>query len=67
MSLAVITVNNQSPALDHKASEVALVSRALEIAAQQIRSAGGAATSGNIIADGGVTIGSFVYTAQASS
>jgi hypothetical protein len=33
MSLAVITVNNQSPALDHKASEVALIARALELAA----------------------------------
>jgi hypothetical protein len=65
--LAVVTVNNASPALDKKAQEVQVVARALELAAQSIRMAGGAATSGNIIADGGVTIGSWTYTAQASS
>jgi len=67
MSLAVVTINNQSPALDHKASEVALIARGLEIAAQQLRSQGGLATSGNITNDGGALIGSWTYTAQASS
>jgi hypothetical protein len=67
MSLAVITVNNQSPALDHKASEVALVARALQVAAQQIRAAGGAATSGTMTGDFGAVLGTWTYTPQASS
>jgi hypothetical protein len=67
MSLAVITVNNQSPALDRKYSEVALIARALELAAQSIRSAGGATTSGNILDSGANLIGTWTYTAQASS
>ena len=67
MALAVITVNNQSPAIDHKSSEVALIARALELAAQSIRGGGGTVTSGNIVDTGANVIGSFVYTAQASS
>jgi hypothetical protein len=67
MPLAVVTVNNASPALDRKAQEVQVVARALELAAHAIRKAGGATTSGNIIADGGVTVGTWTYTAQASS
>jgi hypothetical protein len=67
MSLAVITVNNQSPALGTKNSEVALVARACELAAQAIRGAGGAATSGNITDTGANVIGTWTYTAQASS
>jgi polysaccharide deacetylase 2 family uncharacterized protein YibQ len=67
MSLAVITVNNQSPALDHKSSEVALIARALELAAQSIRGAGGALTSGSIVDSGAAVIGSWTYTAQATS
>jgi hypothetical protein len=67
MSLAVITVNNQSPALGTKYSEVALVARACELAAQSIRGAGGATTSGNIVDTGAVVLGSWTYTAQATS
>jgi hypothetical protein len=67
MSLAVITVNNQAPALDKKYSETQLIARALELASQAIRSAGGTVTSGNIVNDGGVVIGSFTYTPQATS
>jgi hypothetical protein len=67
MALAVVTVINQAPALDRKSGEVGLIARALELAAVSIRSQGGAATSGNIVADGGTVIGSWTYTAQASS
>ena len=67
MSLAVITVNNQAPALDKKYSETQLIARALSLAAHSIASGGGTVTSGNIINDGGVVLGTFVYTPQATS
>ena len=66
MALAVITVNNPSPALDKRHQEVALVQRALDIAESQIRQAGGAAASGTMT-DAGVTLGTWTYTAVASS
>jgi hypothetical protein len=66
MSLAVITINNLSPALDHKFQEVQIVARGLELAEQAIRMAGGTVTSGNIT-DAGVVLGTWTYTAQASS
>ena len=66
MSLAVITINNPSPALDKRAQEVQIVARGLELAAQQIRSAGGATSSGTIT-DASVTLGTWTYTAVASS
>jgi hypothetical protein len=67
MALAVITVNNASPALDKKFQEVALIQRALDLAESAIRGPGGAVTSGNIVNDGGTVIGTWVYTPQASS
>lgn len=67
MALAVITVNNASPALDKKFQEVALIQRALDLAESAIRGPGGAVTSGNILGDGGVLLGSWTYTPQASS
>jgi hypothetical protein len=66
MSLAVITINNLSPQLDKKFQEVQVVARGLELAAQQIRAAGGQSASGTIT-DAGVTLGTWTYTAQASS
>jgi hypothetical protein len=66
MSLAVITVNVPSPALSTRAQEVALVQRGLDLAAHAIRSAGGQTASGTIT-DAGVTLGSWTYTAVASS
>jgi hypothetical protein len=66
MSLAVITVNNPSPALTTRNQEVYLVARALDIAENQIRSAGGATSSGTMT-DQGVTLGTWTYTAVASS
>jgi hypothetical protein len=67
MSLAVITVNAPSPSLTTRAQETQLVARACELAAQAIRSAGGASASGNILDSGAAVIGSYVYTAVASS
>lgn len=66
MSLAVITVNNPSPALTTRNQEVQAVARALDIAESQIRNAGGATASGTMT-DAGVTLGTWTYTAVASS
>jgi hypothetical protein len=67
MALAVITVNNPNPALAKQAGEVALIHRALELAAIDIRSHQGAKASGNIIDNGGAVLGSWTYTAVATS
>jgi hypothetical protein len=67
MSLAVITVNNPSPALTTRAQEVQIVARALELAAFEIRSAGGTTASGNILDSGATLIGTWTYTPVASS
>ena len=53
MSLAVITDNNPSPALDKRFQEVALVARALDLAESAIRGAGGQSASGTITDAGG--------------
>jgi hypothetical protein len=66
MSLAVITVNNPSPALDKQHQETQIVHRALQLAAMDIRSNGGKKSSGTII-DAGVTLGTWTYTAVAST
>ena len=66
MALAVITVNNPAPAMTARHQEVQLVQRALHIAENQIRSVGGAVASGTMI-DAGVTLGTWTYTAVASS
>jgi hypothetical protein len=60
-------VNNQSPALGKQYSEVALIARALELAAQSVRAAGGAQTSGNIVDTGAVVLGTWTYIPQATS
>jgi hypothetical protein len=65
MSLAVITINVPSPALSTRAQETQLVARACQLAAQAIRSAGGATASGNITDTGAAVIGSWAYTAVA--
>jgi len=67
MALVTVTVNNASPALDKQHQEVALVQRALHLAALDIRAAGGTKTSGNITGDGGAVLRSWTYTLQASS
>jgi hypothetical protein len=67
MALLTVTVNNPGSALDKRFKEVALISRALELAVQSIRAAGGAQTSGNIMDTGQVLLGSWNYTPQASN
>lgn len=66
MPLAVITINNPSPVMATRAQEVYIVQRALDIAEQQIRAPGGSVSSGTMI-DAGVTLGTWTYTAVASS
>jgi hypothetical protein len=51
---------------DTKAIEVMRVARALDLAAQSVRAAGGALTSANIVDTGGVTIGSWTLTGTAT-
>lgn len=48
MSLFTLTINNLSPALEHKSGEVAVIAGALAAAAQAVQAAQGNATSGNI-------------------
>jgi hypothetical protein len=67
MALAVITINNLSPALDKKFQEVQVVARGLALASQAIAGAGGQVTSGNILNDGATVIGTWTYTPQAAS
>jgi hypothetical protein len=67
MALLTLTINNASPALDKQHQETQLIHRALHLASLDIRSNGGKKTSGNINGDGGVLLGSWVYTPQASS
>jgi len=67
MALFTLTVNNLSPALDKKFQEVQVIARALDLAEASVRAAGGQTASGNINGDGGILLGSWVYTAQAAS
>ena len=66
-TLATITVNAPTSTLSTRAQELALVARALELAALDVRSHGGAKTSGNIVDTGATVIGSYVYSPVASS
>jgi hypothetical protein len=66
MALFVLTVLNRSPAMDRKDQETQKIARALQLAAQDIGSHGGANTTGNIV-DEGAVLGSWVYTPQATS
>jgi hypothetical protein len=67
MALLTLTVNNLAPALDKQAQEVALVARALHLAATEIRANGGKKTTGNILDDGAKVLGTWTYTPQATS
>jgi hypothetical protein len=67
MPLLTLTINNASPALDKKFHEAELITRGLRRAAQDIGSQGGLKGSGNIIDHGGVIIGSWTLTNQAST
>lgn len=68
MALFTLTINNISPALDKQVHEVERIHRFTELALNDVRSAGGKKTSGNLLDSGGVTVvGSWTYTPQASS
>ena len=67
MTIMTLTVNTPSPALSTRAQELALVARALELAAIDVRSHGGAKTSGNILDTGAAVIGSYTYSPVAGS
>ena len=68
MSLFTLTVNNLSPAMEKQVQEAQLIHRYLHLAAQDMRSAGGKKTSGNVLDNAGATIvGSWTYTPQAGS
>lgn len=68
MALFTLTINNLSPALEMKHQEVERIQSYAQSAVHDLRAAGGAVTSGNILAPGGATVvGSWVYTPQASS
>jgi hypothetical protein len=67
MALLTLTINNLATPLDKKFQEVQLIARGLELAEQAIRMAGGTVTSGNIATDGGVVLGAWTYTPQATS
>ena len=66
MSLAVITISNLAPALEHKSGEAQVVARALEEAARMIQSQQGLVTSGNITLGSYGVVGSWTLTNQAS-
>jgi len=66
MSLFVLTINNLSPALDKQHQEVERTHRYLNLAVQDVRSAGGKHTSGNI-SDGATVVGNWTYAPQAGS
>ena len=66
MALFTLTINNLSPALDKQNQEVTNIHRYLNLAEQDVRSAGGKKTSGNIL-DGATVVGSWAYTPQAAS
>lgn len=69
MALLTLTLNNpalNTTGLQHQ--ETQYIARCLQLAAIDIRSAGGKKTSGSILADGGVTVlGTWTYTPVASS
>jgi hypothetical protein len=67
MALLTLTISNPSPALDKQHQETQLISRALQLAQQDIRANGGKKTSGNLNGDGGVLLGTWVYTPVATS
>ena len=64
---ASLSVTVNIPTAETRAIEVKWCDRALQLAAHAIRRAGGQATSGDITGDGGVLLGSWVYTPEAAS
>jgi hypothetical protein len=67
MALLTVTINNPATPLDRQHQEVALIQRALQLAAMEIRSNGGKKTSGSIMDDGAKLLGTWAYTPVAAS
>lgn len=66
MALFTLTINNLSPAIDKRHSEVERIRRYLMQAKQDVGAGVGTKTSGNIT-EGSTNVGSWTYTPQASS
>jgi hypothetical protein len=66
MALFTLSISNLSPAFDKQHQEVANIHHYLNLAAQDVRGAGGKRVSGNIL-DGATVVGSWAYTPQAAS
>jgi hypothetical protein len=66
MALFTLTINNLSPALEKQHQEVQRIHSYLVAAVQDVRGAGGRHASGNIL-DGATIVGTWTYTAQATS
>jgi hypothetical protein len=64
--MASFTLTVNIPASDTRAIELNWVDQALRKAAQDSRSQGGVATSGNILVDSAQNIGSWTYTPTAA-
>ena len=67
MALLTLTVNNPASAMPSRAAELAHIARAMRLAEIDMRSHGGAVTSGDIRGDGQVLLGTWSYVPQASS
>jgi hypothetical protein len=66
MALFTLTINNLSPVLDKRHSEVERVRRYLVQAQQDVGAGVGTKTTGNVT-EGSTVVGSWTYTPQASS
>jgi hypothetical protein len=67
MALLFLTVNDASPAMATRAAELAFIARALRLAEIAMRGPGGTVTSGDIMGDGQILLGTWSYAPQASS
>ncbi|WP_441267981.1 hypothetical protein AB7G19_17095 [Bradyrhizobium sp. 215_C5_N1_1] len=67
MPLFTLTVYDQVPAMERKASELSFIRRAVTLAVQDAQAAGGTKTSGDILNDGAVVIGSWSFNSQSAS
>jgi hypothetical protein len=66
MSLFTLSISNLTPTLEKQHQEAQRIHSYLLLAAQDIRSAGGKRTTGNIL-EGAVVVGSWTYVPQASN
>ena len=67
MSALTVTINNISPALEHKHSECDFILNALRIVETELGRGRGQITSGNIVGQNNVSLGSWTATFVGSS